>query len=156
MQAWQQWLAQRSAREQIVIPWAITLLLLWLVWAWAVAPAWQVVSHSPAQRERLAQQLSEMQVLQQRALALRNTPRVSTEQAAQVLQSLAATAGPAVKISRQGQQMQWDFKGLSPQALAELLVQSRLQAHVQVQSAHWQQRDKHWDGQVVFNLSPGL
>ncbi|NDC61363.1 MAG: hypothetical protein EBZ60_05005 [Betaproteobacteria bacterium] len=150
--AWQNWLSQRSPREQTGLVWAAVWLLVWLLWSWALAPAWQVVSGSQAQRERLAQQRSEMQALQQQALALRHAPRVSAEQAALGLQRLAQAAGPSVKFVRQGQQGVMDFKDLPPNTLADLLIQSRNQAHTQVQSAHWQRRDSGWAGQLVFTL----
>ncbi len=152
MKAWQQWLSQRSPREQTGIQWAAGLALVWLVWTWAVAPAWQVLSSSPALRERFAQQRSEMQGLQQQALMLQNAPRVSTEQAAQVLQQLTQAAGPGLTFKRQGPQVQVGFKGLSPNALADLLRQSSSQAQARVQSAQLQQKDKAWEGQLVFGL----
>jgi general secretion pathway protein M len=152
MKAWQQWLSQRSPREQTGIRWAAGLVLVWLVWSWALAPAWQVLSTSAAQRERLAQQRSDMQGLQQQAQLLLNAPRVSTEQAAQLLQQLAVAAGPGVTFKRQGTQVQLGFQGLSPKALADLLRQSRSQAHARVQSAQWQRREKVWEGQLVFGL----
>ena len=155
MKAWQMWLSQRSPREQTGIQWAAALLVVWWVWAWAVSPAWQVVSGSAAQRERLTQLHSDMQALQQQALLLRTAPRVSPEQAAQLLQRLAVSAGPTVKFVRQGQQVLMEFKHLGPHALAELVMQSRHQAQTLVQSAHWQHRDSGWEGQLVLTLPTG-
>ena len=152
MQAWQSWLAQRSRREQTGIQAALLLLALWLVWSVAVAPAWQLLSNSSAQRERLNQQTAQMQALQQLALELRQQVPVSPDQAAQSLQSLSASLGRNSPINRQGASVTVNFKAASPAALAEFLTQARAQAHAQVSQAHWQQSDGAWSGQLVLQL----
>ncbi len=152
MQAWNHWLAQRSRREQMGIQLALLLLAVWLVWSVAVAPAWQVLSHSSAQRERLNQQTAQMQALQQQAQVLRQQVPVSTEQALQSLQNLSASLGTAANFSRQGDSVTVNFKTASPAALAELLTQARNAAHAQVLEAHWQQANGTWSGQLVLQL----
>ena len=152
MNAWHAWLSQRSPREQIGIQWALGLVLVLVVWQWAVSPALQVLRTSEAQRARLAQQTAQMQALQQQAQQLRQQTRISPEQAAQSLQSMASNLGGQVKFNRQGERVTLDFKALSPQALAELLTQARSQAHAQVQEAHTQFKPAGWEGQLVFAL----
>jgi len=83
---------------------------------------------------------------------LRQQTRISPEQAAQSLQSMASNLGGQVKFNRQGERVTLDFKALSPQALAELLSQARSQAHAQVQEAHTQFKPAGWEGQLVFAL----
>lgn len=152
MQAWTSWLASRSPREQRGIRLALGLLGLWLLWSVAVAPAWQVLSHSQAQRERLNQQTALMQQLQLQAQALRQQTAVSPEQATQMLQSLSASLGQQTTFNRQGSNVTLSFKSASPAALAEFLAQARAQAHAQVLEAHWQQARGDWSGQLIFNL----
>ena len=152
MNAWNTWLSQRSPREQIGIQWALGLVLVLVVWQWAVSPALQVLQSSGAQRARLAQQTALMQALQQQAQQLRQQTRISPEQAAQSLQQMAQALGAQVKFNRQGERVTLDFKALSPQALAELLTQARSQAHAQVQEAHTQFKPAGWEGQLVFAL----
>ena len=152
MNAWNTWLSQRSPREQIGIQWALGLVLVLVVWQWAVSPALQVLRTSDAQRARLAQQTAQMQTLQQQAQQLRQQTRISPEQAAQSLQQMAQALGGQVKFNRQGERVTLDFKALSPQALAELLTQARSQAHAQVQEAHTQFKPAGWEGQLVFAL----
>jgi len=152
MNAWNQWLSQRSPREQIGLQWALGLVLLLVVWQWAVSPALQVLRTSDAQRARLAQQTAQLQALQQQAQRLRQQSRISPEQAAQTLQALAQALGGQVKFNRQGERVTLDFKALSPQALAELLTQARSQAHAKVQMAQTQFKPAGWEGQLVFAL----
>jgi type II secretory pathway component PulM len=128
------------------------LVLVLVVWQWAVSPALQVLQSSGAQRARLAQQTALMQALQQQAQQLRQQTRISPEQAAQSLQQMAQALGAQVKFNRQGERVTLDFKALSPQALAELLTQARSQAHAQVQEAHTQFKPAGWEGQLVFAL----
>jgi len=152
MNAWNQWLSQRSPREQIGLQWALGLVLLLVVWQWAVSPALQVLRTSDAQRARLAQQTAQLQALQQQAQRLRQQSRISPEQAAQTLQALAQALGGQVKFNRQGERVTLDFKALSPQALAELLTQARSQAHAKVQMAQTQFKPAGWERQSVVAL----
>ena len=152
MNAWHTWLSQRSPREQIGIQWALGLVVVFVVWQWAVLPALQVLQSSGAQRARLAQQTAQMQALQQQAQQLRQQNRISPEQAAQSLQQMAQALGGQVKFNRQGERVTLDFKALSPQALAELLTQARSQALAKVQEAHTQFKPAGWEGQLVFAL----
>jgi len=152
MNAWTTWLAQRSPREQRGIQTALVLLLVLVVWQWALSPALQVLRTSEAQRARLSLQTAQMQALQQQAQQLHQQSRISPEQAAQSLQSLASHAGGQIKFNRQGQRVSLDIKALSPQALAELLTQARSQAHASVQEAHLQFNNKSWEGQVLLAL----
>jgi len=96
MNVWTTWLSQRSPREQLGIRWALGLLVLVVLWQWALSPALQVRNTSEARRARLAQQTTQMQAMQQQVQQLRQQSRIPPEQAAQVLQSLAqAWAAPS-------------------------------------------------------------
>ena len=152
MNAWNTWLSQRSPREQLGIHWALGLLLVFVLWQWAVSPALQVLHTSEAQRARLGQQTAKMQGLQQQVQQLRQQSRINPEQAAQSLQQMAQALGGQVKFNRQGERVTLDFKALSPQALAELLTQARGQARAKVQEAHTQYKPAGWEGQLVFAL----
>lgn len=152
MQAWNIWLAQRSRREQLGIQSAMALLTVWLVWSLAVAPAWQVLRRSDAERERLNQQTTQMQAWQQQAQLLRQQAPVPPEQAAQTLQNLGHALDSQASFKRQGATVSLNFKGASPAALAEFLAQARSTAHSQVIEAHWQQSNGAWSGQLVLQL----
>ena len=150
MQAWTQWLATRSPREQNGIQLALGLLGLWLLWSVAVAPAWELLRHSQAKREQLNHQTALMQQLQQQAQWLRQQTAVSPEQAAQSLQSLSASLGKPISFRRQGLNVSLSFKDASPASLAEFLAQARGQAHTQVLEAHVQQANGVWGGQLML------
>jgi type II secretory pathway component PulM len=152
MRAWQTWLSQRSPREQMGVQVALAALVFLVVWQWAVLPAWQVLQSSESQRTRLAKQTSHMQSLQQQAQQWRQQNRISSEQAAQSLQTLANALNNQAQFNRQGQRVTVSFKGVKPQALADLLVQARSQAHAQVQEAHTEFKPSGWEGQLVFML----
>lgn len=155
VQAWQSFINQRSPREQHAIHLALGFVALVVLWQIAVAPAWQVWRDSQAQLNMLAQQHADMLVLQQQAKQMQALTRISTEPSAQALQSLCAGLGEKVKCSRQALRMTVDFKGLSPQALAQAWAQARSQAQAVVLETHLQRQGELWNGQWVWALPEG-
>jgi general secretion pathway protein M len=152
MKAWNNWFEQRSPREQLGIQWAVGLVLVLCMWQWAISPAWRTFQTSAGQRERLQQQIQQMQALQQQLQALRQQNSVSPAQTLQDLQTMVQALGPSVKFNRQGGRVVLDFKLLSPQAYATLLTQVRSQAHAQIIEAHAQFKPTGWEGQLILAL----
>ena len=145
LQAWQNFINQRSPREQQAIQLALGFVAVVVLWQIAVAPVWQVWRDSQTQLDMLAQQHADMQAQIQ----------ISTEPSAQALQSLCAGLGDKVKCSRQALRMTVDFKGLGPQALAQVWAQARSQAQAVVLETHLQRQGEQWNGQWVWALPEG-
>ncbi len=148
----QDWLAQRSPREQTGIRAALLLVGVLLVWRIGVAPGLQVWSMSEARQAALDRQLAEMQSLQQEAKRLSAQTQAGADAALQQLQSLAATLGPDTRVNPQTDQVSIEFKSASPQALADFIMLARTQAQSRAVKAHWQFRQGHWEGQLVLSL----
>jgi general secretion pathway protein M len=155
LQTWQNFINQRSPREQQAIHLALGFVAVVVLWQIAVAPAWQVWRDSQTQLDTLAQQHADMLVLQQQAKQMQVQTRISTEPSAQALQSLCAGLGEKVKCSRQALRMTVDFKGLGPQALAQVWAQARSQAQAVVLETHLQRQGELWNGQWVWALPEG-
>jgi general secretion pathway protein M len=154
-QAWQSFINQRSPREQQAIHGALGFVAVVVLWQVAVAPAWQVWRDSQNQLNMLAQQHADMLALQQQAKQMQALTQINTETSAQALQSLCAGLGDKVKCSRQALRMTVDFKGLSPQGLAQAWAQARSQAQAVVLETHLQRQGELWNGQWVWALPEG-
>ena len=148
----QDWLAQRSPREQTGIRAALLLVGVLLVWRIGVTPGLQVWSMSETRQAALDRQLAEMQSLQQEAKRLSAQTQAGADAALQQLQSLAATLGPDTRVNPQVDQVSIEFKSASPQALADFIMLARTQAQSRAVKAHWQFRQGHWEGQLVLSL----
>jgi general secretion pathway protein M len=155
VQAWQSFINQRSPREQLAIQWALGFVAVVVLWQIAVAPAWQVWRDSQTQLDTLAQQHADMLALQQQAKQMQAQTRISTETSGQALLSLCAGLGDKVKCSRQALRMTVDFKGLGPQAVAQVWAQARSQAQAVVLETHLQRQGELWNGQWVWALPEG-
>jgi general secretion pathway protein M len=148
----QEWLAQRSPREQTGIRVAVLLVGVWLVWRVAVAPGLQVLALSDNRQAALDLQLAEMQTLQQEAKRLGSQTQADADAALQQLRSLAGMLGPDTRVNPQTDRVSIEFKAATPQALADFITQSRTQAQSRIVQAHWQLRQGHWQGQLVLSL----
>lgn len=148
----QDWLAQRSPREQTGMRaglWCVGMLLIWRI---GVAPGLQVWSMSENRQATWDRQLAEMQSLQQEAKRLSAQTQAGAETAVQQLQALATTLGPDTRVTPQVDQVSIEFTSASPQALADFIMLARTQAQSRAVKAHWQFRQGHWEGQLVLSL----
>jgi general secretion pathway protein M len=148
----QDWLAQRSPREQTGIRAALLIVGVLLLWRMGVAPGLQVWSQSDSRQATLDRQLAEMQTLQQEAKRLGSQTQGGADAALQQLTMLAATLGPDTRVNPQTDQVSIEFKAASPQALADFITQARTQAQSRTVQAHWQFRQGQWQGQLVMSL----
>lgn len=148
----QDWLAQRSPREQTGMRAALWCVGMLLIWRIGVAPGLQVWSMSENRQAAWDRQLAEMQSLQQEAKRLSAQTQAGAETAVQQLQALATTLGPDTRVTPQVDQVSIEFTSASPQALADFIMLARTQAQSRAVKAHWQFRQGHWEGQLVLSL----
>ena len=149
------WWRARSQREQRALQiGGMVLLGLWL-WRWVLSAAWHTWVHSEPMHAQLDQHLAQMQAMQQQWHALSEPTTPSPEVSLQTLQALVEALGDRAHSRHAGQQFFVEFNNLSPEALAQFLVQSRVQSHARVSEAHWQSVDGQWNGQLVLTLPGG-
>lgn len=148
----QDWLAQRSPREQTGMRAALWCVGMLLIWRIGVVPGLQVWSMSENRQAAWDRQLAEMQSLQQEAKRLSAQTQAGAETAVQQLQALATTLGPDTRVTPQVDQVSIEFTSASPQALADFIMLARTQAQSRAVKAHWQFRQGHWEGQLVLSL----
>jgi general secretion pathway protein M len=120
---------QVSRREQRLLRAALVLVLLVLLWWVALAPALATLKAAELQRRALSAQLQQMQQLQAQAKALQAQPRMAFDDARRVLETSLKPLGASAQLGVAGERVTLTLKGVSADALAQWLVQARLNAH---------------------------
>lgn len=118
-----------SPREQRWLIVALSLVLLALLWWLAIAPALSTLKVAKAQRAELSAQLLKMQRMQAQAKALQAQPRLALEDARHLLEASVKPLGTSAKLAIAGERATLSVRGASADALAQWLVQARLNAH---------------------------
>ncbi len=149
MQAWWRTLA---ARERRLLAVGGAVLLLGLLWAVAVLPAWRTLQRAPAESEVLDAQLQDMRALAAEAQQLRATPPVSPEQATAVLKSAAERLGAKAKLSLQGDRAVLTLTALEPGQLNSWLAEVRSGARVRPLEANLTRAGAGYSGTLVLGL----
>ncbi|MGC4076761.1 MAG: type II secretion system protein GspM [Rubrivivax sp.] len=96
------WWARLAPRERVLVAAAATVVVLYLVFAVAVQPAWRTLSAAPAKLEALDTELQAMGRLAAEARELRAAPQINAEQAAAALRAASERLGPHGKLTLQG------------------------------------------------------
>jgi general secretion pathway protein M len=123
--------AALGAREQRLIVMATTLVAIALLWWLALAPALQTVRTAPAQHTQVDAQLQSMRSLAAEATTLRAQRALSYEESLRNLESsVKQTLGAGATLSVSDTRASLTLKGVSANALAQWLSQSRTNARV--------------------------
>ncbi len=146
------WWRGLAGRERRLLTLGGAVLLLTLVWAFAVMPAWRTLQRAPAQIESLDAQLQNMRVLASETQLLRATPPVSAEQATAVLKSAAERLGAKAKLSLQGDRAVLTLTGLEPGQLTSWLAEVRSGARVRPLEANLTRAGAGFSGTLVLGL----
>ncbi len=134
------------------------LLLAALIWWIALRPALTTLREAPAQRQALDTQLQRMRQLEAQALAMRSAqqalPPLGREEAQRALEATVrqhfGEAGRLV-VSAEGATL--TLTGVSGQALAQWLSQSRIEARMLPTEARLnRQANGLWQGQMTLTL----
>jgi len=125
----------RDARERRLLALAAGVLLAYLLWALALAPAWRTVRDAPAQLDALDGQLQDMNRLAAEAKTLRAVPPVPLTQAQAALSAAAQRLGEQAKLSLQGERALLTLKAISAEQLTALLQEARVGARAKVVEA---------------------
>jgi general secretion pathway protein M len=144
-----------SPRERRSLTLALIVLGFALLWWLALSPALQVWRTADAQHAALDAQQQQMLGLQAKARALQALPKVNLADARLALESSLKPLGAGAQLTQQPDRLTITLKGVSAQALAQLLSASRQNAHLVPSESHLKRPDAvkdAWDGSVVFTL----
>lgn len=145
-----------APREKNGVLLAAALLSLALLWWVLLAPALQTWRVAEAQHRRLDAQLQKMQSLQAQARTLQSQPRLGPDDVLRALNaSVKQQLGAAAQLSVSGERATVTLKGASAEALAQWLMQTRINAHVLPAEARLTRSastSASWDGTIVLAL----
>lgn len=117
------------SRERNGLTLALLLILALLLWTFSVAPALATLRSADAQAKVLGAQLQQVQAMQTEAQALQTQPVLSFDEAVRALTSTTQqTLGASAQLRVAGERASVTLKDASPDALAQWLVQARLNA----------------------------
>lgn len=150
-----QWnhLAPREKTGVALVAGLVGMAVLWWV---MISPALNTWRHSQTQHKQLDAQLQNMQSMQAQARALQAQPQIGRDDALRALQAAVKQGlGAGTQISVNAERVTINLKGISGQALAQWLAQSRINAHALPTDAHLSRDNADpttWSGQVVMTL----
>ncbi len=118
-----------GAREQTLLQSAAAVVGLAFVWWVLIAPPLVTLRQADALQRNLDTQAQKMQVLQAQAQMLQSQPKLSRDDAMRALDaSVKQRLGPSAQLNVQGDRVTVTLKNTSADALAQWLVQARVNA----------------------------
>ena len=150
----QYWL-HASAREQVALRIAATLVLLALVWWVGLQPALKTLKNARTQAPVVRAQYAPLLQLQAQAAALRAQVQQPVSDPKAVLQDSISTLEKNARVALAGERATVSFKQARPADLALWLEQLRLKAHSSVLEMHMTQAAGLWSGSVLVQLPSG-
>ena len=150
----QYWL-HASAREQVALRIAATLVLLALVWWVGLQPALKTLKNARTQAPVVRAHYEQMLQLQAQAAALRAQVQQPVSDPKAVLQDSISTLEKNARVALAGERATVSFKQARPADLALWLEQLRLKAHSSVLEMHMTQAAGLWSGSVLVQLPSG-
>ena len=145
-----------APREKTGVALATGLVGLAVLWWVLLSPALHTWRTAQTQRTQLDAQLQTMLSLQAQARALQAQPQIGRDDALRALQTTVKQGlGANAQLSVSGERVSITLKGISGQALAQWLAQSRINAHALPTEAHLSRDSLNpagWSGQIVMGL----
>ena len=142
-----------ARRERQWLTGAALLVLAALVWWLAISPALLTLRSAASQRLLLDAQLQQMRSLQAQAQALQTQPRIAADEARRLLDASVKSFGATAQLQIVGERATVTFKGASADALAQWLLQVRLNVRTVPSEARLSRgASGNWDGTVTLNL----
>jgi general secretion pathway protein M len=146
---WRQ-LKINERRMILVAFWVIVVALLWL---FAIAPALKTIKEAPELHRALDAKLQNMRNLSLEAKTLQSQPKLGLDDAQKALQSAVTQRfGSAAQLNLAGERATLTLKNANPQELAQWLTQARVNARALPGEAKLNRNGEGWDGTLVLNL----
>lgn len=151
---WRQALAHKWAalapRERLSVQAAGAVLLAFLLWTVAIAPALQVLRQAPAQHRELEARLQRMQLLKSQAEAWRTTPQQRSPRWREELGESVRALGEA-SLSWNGNSATVRLQDCPPQALGAWLADLAPRWQMTVGQASLRADERGlWQGQITL------
>ncbi len=132
------------------------VLVAFLLWTLAVAPALRTLRSAPAQLAAAEAQVQHMQALATEAASLRAVAPVPMAQAQAALSAATGRLGEAAKLSLQGERAVVTLKGIGSEQLAAWLGEARAGARARVVEASLRQTQPGQPGVYDGSLTLAL
>jgi len=142
-----------STRERRLVLLAVALVLAALLWWVGVAPAFSTLRAAEGQRRLLDAQLQQMRDLQAQAKALQAQAPLAADEARRLLEASVKPLGATAQLTLAGERATVTLKGVSADALAQWLVQVRLNVRSVPSDARLVRgANGTWDGTLTLNI----
>jgi len=116
-------------REKNLFRLAALLLVAFVLWQFSLAPALATLRTADAQAKTLNAQMQQMQAMQIQAQAIEKQPALGAEEAVRALTAATKqTLGTTAQLAMAGDRASVTLKDATPEALAQWLVQARVNA----------------------------
>lgn len=160
--AWTEFLAPVVARWRAFTPRdrqllsvAAAVLGLFVIWTFAVQPAWRTLSRAPVELDALDTQLQTMQRLATESAELRSTPPVPPQQAVTALQAATEALGEQGKLTLQGDRAVLALNEVGTAALSQWLAAARAGARARPLEATLTRGAAGYSGTLVVAFGSG-
>jgi general secretion pathway protein M len=155
MQTVKQYWLRASAREQVAMRIAATLVLLALFWWVGLQPALKALKNARTQGPVVRAQYEQMLQLQAQAVGMQAQVQQPVSDPKAALQESIGTLEKNARVALAGERATVSFKQAAPADLALWLEQVRLKAHSSVLEMHISQTGGLWSGSIVVQLPTG-
>lgn len=150
------WWSRLAPRERRLSGIAAAVVLLYAVWAVAIAPALGILRRAPAQLATLQAQTRQMHQLAQVAKTLRGVQPVSAAQALRALEAATARLGAQARIDIRGEHAVLTLQGGSAPQLVAWLAEARAGARARVTQANLTQSAPGlYNGSLTVTIAGG-
>lgn len=152
----QRW-SQLADQERQMLSLVLVVLAATVLWLLVLAPARTTLRTADAQAKALGAQLQHMQNLQAQAQSLQKQPPLGWEDALKALNTATQqTLGNTAQLSANGERATVTLQGASADALAQWLVQARVNARSVPAEARLVRASQNgvatWDGVLLMTL----
>jgi general secretion pathway protein M len=150
--AWRQKWRALAQREQVLVALGGALVLLALLWALALKPAFTTLRSAPAQLDQLDNQLQAMRSLAAEARTLRTMAPLTAEQAETALRAATDRLGPKARMNQQADRAVITFNEVGANALNEWLAEARSGARARPLEAQLVKGPNGFNGTVTMQM----
>lgn len=144
--------AVMPTRERRLVVIAVSVVLLYLLWALALAPAVRTLQQAPKRLDTLDAQLQSMQRLAAEARDLRSAVPVAPTQAQAAIRSASERLGDKGRLALQGDRAVLTINGISGEQLRGWLGEVRSGARARPVEATLTRGEQGYSGTLVMAL----